>query len=157
MATMILTPDGRQWRVRRRLVPRLGAETLLGRVRRRMKAAATHASNGLDVGNGCMPGGFDDLAVLALVLVVLAVAIFVVIPLLAVIVDLLILVVLALLGIVARIAFRRPWLVEATASDGERHQWRVVGWRSSGERRDQVAQMLAAGVTPPADLLTDTV
>lgn len=157
MAKTILSPDGRQWQVRRRLVPRLGAETVFGRIRRRMKSAANHASNGLDVGNGCMPGGLDDLAVLALVLVVLAVAIFVVIPLLAAIVDLLILVVLALFGILARILFRRPWHVEATATDGARHVWRVVGWRRSGERRDQVAQMLAAGVTPPADLLTDTV
>ncbi|MEZ5410958.1 MAG: hypothetical protein R2761_23210 [Acidimicrobiales bacterium] len=151
MPNTILSPDGRQWQVRRRLVPRLGAETLPGRIWRRMKDAADHATTGVDVGSGCVPGSFSDLAVLAVALVLLAAVIFIVIPLLAAIVDLVILLLLAVLGILARVVFRRPWVVEAAASDGQRHQWRVVGWRRSGERCREIARSLAAGVVPPPD------
>lgn len=158
MATTILSPDGRQWRVRRRLVPRLGAETVLGRLRRRIRGTidkTRSAGDALDVADGCLSIDLDAIAVVVIVIVAVLLAVFVVIPLLVAIVDLLILVVLGLLGILARIVLRRPWVVEASAADGERHVWRVVGWRRSGERLDHIAQMLSAGIVPPADLLTD--
>ena len=43
----------------------------------------------------------------------------------------------------------------AVADDGQRHQWRVVGWRRSGEQCRHIAQMLAAGIVPPPDLPVD--
>jgi len=159
MATTILSPDGRQWQVRRRLVPRLGAETVLGRLRRRIRGTldkTRSAGNALDVADGCLSFDLDAVAVVIIVVVAVLLAVFVVIPLLVAIVDLVILVVVAVLGVLARIVLRRPWVVEAASADGERHHWRVVGWRRSGERRDHIAQMLSAGIIPPADLLTDT-
>lgn len=151
MATTITGPDGRQWTVRRRLAPRLGAETVFGRARRRVGSVINRTTNGLDVADGCLAFDLDAIVVVLLVLVALLLLIFVVIPLLVVIVDLVILLLLALLGIVARVVFRRPWVLEAASSDGRRHQWRVVGWRRSGEQCRHIAQMLAAGIVPPPD------
>ncbi len=151
----ITGPDGRQWTVRRRLAPRLGAETVFGRIRRRVASITNRTTNGLDVPSGCMSVDLDGIVVVLLVLAALLLLVFVVIPLLVVIIDLLILVLLALLGIVARVVFRRPWVLEAAASDGQRHQWRVVGWRRSGEQCRHIAQMLGAGIVPPPDLPID--
>lgn len=155
MATTITGPDGRQWTVRRRLAPRLGAETVLGRIRRRVASVTNRTTDGLNVADGCMSFDLDGIVVLLIVVAALLLLVFVVVPLLVVIVDLVILLVLAFLGIVARVAFRRPWVLEAASGDGQRHQWRVVGWRSSGERCREIAQMLTAGVTPPPDLPID--
>jgi hypothetical protein len=101
-------------------------------------------------GEGCI-ATLEDVAV-GLVLVVGALVLFVVVvPLLAALVDLVVLLLVALVGLGARIVFRRPWIVEARADDGTVHRWRVVGWRAGGEGRDEIAQMLTAGVVPPAD------
>ncbi len=157
MATTITGPDGRQWTVRRRLAPRLGAETVLGRVRRRVAGVMNRTTDGLDVADGCLSFDLDAIVVVILVLAALLLVVFVVIPLLVVIVDLAILLLLAFLGIVARVVLRRPWVLEAASNDGRRHQWRVVGWRRSGEQCRHIAQMLSAGIVPPADLLSDVV
>lgn len=34
--------------------------------------------------------------------------------------------------------------------DGAVQTWKVVGWQVSRERRDEIAERLAAGVSPPA-------
>ncbi len=146
MAKTILGPDGRQWQVRRRWVPRLGADTVPGRLRRRLRRTMDKtrgAGDSLDVADGCLSVDLDAIAVVAIVIIAVLLAVFVVVPLLVALVDLLLLALLAVLGIVGRVVLRRPWVVDALASDGQHLQWRVVGWRRSGERRDQVAQMLA--------------
>lgn len=155
MATTITGPDGRQWTVRRRLAPRLGAETVFGRMRRRVASITNRTTDGLGAPDGCMSADLDGIVVVLVLLVALVLLVFVVIPLLVVIVDLLILLLLAFLGLVARVVFRRPWVLEAASSDGQRHQWRVAGWRRSGEQCRHIAQMLAAGIVPPADLPID--
>lgn len=91
----------------------------------------------------------DVVAIALLVVVLVLVALVVVLPLVFVVVDLAILVVLALVGLVAKMVFRRPWVVEAVTDRGKRHEWRVVGWRRSGERCQEIAQSLEAGVIPP--------
>ena len=84
------------------------------------------------------------------VLVVLA-AVFLVIPLLVAVFDVALVLVAAIAGVLVRIALRRPWTVEARASDGTTQRWRVVGWRASGRRRAEIAEQLAAGVAPVPD------
>jgi hypothetical protein len=64
-------------------------------------------------------------------------------------VDLALLVLLTVLGIAARVVPRRPWVVEADASDGRQVLWRVVGWRDSGELADAAADALAHGISLP--------
>ena len=136
MGTTILSPDGRQWQVRRRLGSRLGAEDArLGRLRRRIRSTIGRGGDIFEGADGCVAVDLDALAVVVIVIVVILLLVFVVVPLLVVVVDLLILVLLAVLGIVGRVRLPRPWVVEAVADDGQRHQWRVVGWRRSGERQ----------------------
>lgn len=141
--------DGRTWTVRRRWVPRLGPETLWARVRRRVRQTVRRTSD-LDPGTGCLDfGGLDDVLVALVLLIVLAAAVFVVIPLLVALLDVLLVVLLSLLGVVARIAFRRPWTIEAVASDDTRLAWHVVGWKQSGALVRDLADRLRVGVPLP--------
>ncbi len=63
--------------------------------------------------------------------------------------DVVVVVLLTVLGIVARVLFRRPWVVEATSGDEMRRTWRIVGWRASHEAVDSIAGTLAHGHPPP--------
>jgi hypothetical protein len=72
-------------------------------------------------------------------------------PLLVAAVDLVIVILLGLVGLVSRVAFRRPWDIEARASDGSTSSWRVVGWRASGRRLAEIKQALGAGTIPGPD------
>ncbi len=76
------------------------------------------------------------------------------IPLLVALLELLFLALLIAVALVARVAFRRPWAVQAQADDGTSHWWRVVGWRASGRKIEEVAQHLEAGVDPAAERTT---
>lgn len=141
--------DGRSWTVRRRWVPRLGPETLWARFRRRVRQTVRRTSD-LDGGSGCLDvGGLDDLVVVLVLLLVLALAVFIVIPLLVALLDVLLVALLAVLGVIARIAFRRPWTIEAVASDETRLAWHVVGWRQSGALVHDIADRLRVGVPLP--------
>ncbi|HET9770367.1 MAG TPA: hypothetical protein VFS16_05720 [Acidimicrobiia bacterium] len=148
MAETVTAPDGRRWVVRRRWLPRLGGETLWGRFSRRLRQTFRRAGDAADADPGCLEVlGEGFVAAIVIIVVVLAL-VFVFIPLLVAIVDLLFLLALALLGALARILFRRPWIVEARADDATTLRWRVTGWRASHERCVQVAQQLQAGTDP---------
>ncbi len=156
MALEVRSPDGRRWRIRRRWVPRLGVERVLAWVRHLPTAKARRASGGGADARGWTPLAEIDVVaaaglVVAVLLVAVVVALVVVLPLLFVLVDLAILAVVALLGIVGKVVFRRPWVVEAVTDRGKRHEWRVVGWRHSGERCHEIARSLEAGVIPAPD------
>jgi hypothetical protein len=155
MGRRVVGPDGRGWVVRRRWAPRLGAGTLLGRfrrfvgpLRRQGDKARKNADGIVDV--GCL---FDELGLVliaigvVLVLVLIVVVVFVV-PLVLAVVDVVVVLLVTGVGLVGRIAFRRPWTIEARAADGTTQTWQVVGWRASRERRDEIADLLAAGVRP---------
>lgn len=153
MALEVRSPDGRQWKVRRRWVPRLGTERILSKVRHQVPTKERSGSDG--GGGGALSwvslAEIDVVAIALLVLVVALVALVIVLPVLFVLLDVAILAVLAVAGIVAKVLFRRPWVVEAVTDRGKRHEWRVVGWRRSGERCQEIARSLEAGVIPPPD------
>jgi hypothetical protein len=146
----VQTADGRTWHVRRRWLPRLGAETIpgrfWGRIRRTVRRTTDLADGAPDP--GCLEifgeGLIAGIAILLLVLL----AIFVVVPVLVALLDLLVLLLLLGLGAVARVLLRRPWIVEARTDD-EVRTWKVVGWQASGTLVDDVAQRLQAGVSLP--------
>jgi hypothetical protein len=144
----VTTPAGETWRVRRLWVPRMRGETLWSRLRRRIKRAR-RVSDWADVGDGCFVD-LDDLVIVVVVVVVVVLLVFLVVPLLLVLLDVLVLVLLLVLGVAARIAFRRPWVVEATDDGPLRHTWRIVGWRASGEKVEEIAGLLAHGHPLPA-------
>jgi len=149
----VKSPDGRQWKIRRRWVPRLATERIVARVRHQVPAKGADRTRGGGVdARGWMPfAQIDVVAIVLLVVILVLVALVVVLPLLFVLVDLAILAVLALVGIVGKVVLRRPWVVEAVTDRGKRHEWRVVGWRRSGERCHEIARSLEAGVIPPTD------
>lgn len=153
MAIEVRSPDGRQWKIRRRWVPRLGTERILSKVRHQVPTKEKSGSDGAGVDTrDWMPfAQIDVVAIALLVLVVVLVALLIVVPVLFVVLDLAILAVLAVAGIVAKVLFRRPWVVEAVTDRGKRHEWRVAGWRRSGERCLEIARSLEAGVIPPPD------
>jgi hypothetical protein len=148
----VQAPDGRRWVVRRRWAPRLGDETLWARAWRKYRGTIhrvfEHASG------GCVDDLGEGIVALLIGLVVLALLIFVVFPLVVVVVDLVILVLITLVGLAARVVFRRPWTVQARGDDGTVHRWKVVGWRASRQHRDDIADQLAAGLTPAPDTPT---
>jgi hypothetical protein len=119
-------------------------------VYRRFRQALRRAGNITEADPGCLEILGEGIGVAIAVVVVVAFLIFVAIPVVFALLDLVIVLLLALLGILARIVFRRPWVVEARADDGAISTWRVVGWTASRERCTEIAQLLAAGVTPPA-------
>ena len=148
MGETIVDRRGRRWVVRRRWMPRLGADTLWGRFRRRLRRTFDRVADGADLDPGCGELLGEGIAVALVVIAVALLLFFVVIPVLVAIVDVLILLLLAGAGALSRILFRRPWTVEATADDGSVLRWRIVGWRASGERCAQVARRLEAGLDP---------
>jgi hypothetical protein len=105
------------------------------------------SGGGLDLGN--------EIAAIVLILVafVVGVALFwwVLLPLLLVILDVVIVLILLALSIVARVLFRRPWTVEATAPGHDRLTTHVVGWRAALRRRDETADSLRRGLRLEAD------
>lgn len=163
MGTKVSTLDG-TWVVRRRWAPRiLGRATPMERVRRflpgerkrrRQEAGKPERSvtDNLDftpdVSSGCLD--VDELILFVLAVVALVLAVMFVVPLLVALGELLIVVVFALLGGVAKVVFRRPWTVEAISPHGERHDYRIVGWRRSGAAVDVIADRVTRELIAPA-------
>jgi purine-cytosine permease-like protein len=82
-----------------------------------------------------------------LLIVTIALLVLFGIPALLALVDLVIVLLATLIGVLSRLLFRRPWTVEALATNGERHQEQVVGWRASGEAVSALARRIEFG--PP--------
>ncbi|WP_433361725.1 hypothetical protein ACQPZX_29030 [Actinoplanes sp. CA-142083] len=107
-------------------------------------------------GGGGGGGGFfsldNELAVIAFILIgfVLAAVLFwwVLLPLLLLVLDGMIVLLLLAVSVVARVLFRRPWTVEATAPGETLIAQEVVGWRAALRRRDEIADALARGLRP---------
>jgi hypothetical protein len=95
------------------------------------------------------PGGF----LLILGLVVAAVVTLFVLPFFVFLVEVLLVALVAGFGIVIRIVFRRPWLVEAYPVEGphDKHLiWKVAGVQRSGLVVDQIADQIRSGVQIPS-------
>lgn len=148
----VVSPDGRSWRVVRRWAPRW-----VGRGPRARLAAARQRRRRRDGDDRVrwydwfdLPGDFGDspgafLAVIVIV-ILLVVSILWGLPLILGLIDVVLLLLAVLLGAVARVMFRRPWTVEAVASDGERRTRKVVGWFASGRAAEEWAEQLRHGM-----------
>ena len=166
-AIRVTAPDGSEWVVARRWIPRWAAMRIrrsvgerLRRRNRNRKRDEKDAETGsgtrwydfLDIpsgGGGCL----DELAILAVALVVIAAVWFLVIPLLVLVVDLLIAIGLVLIVGVTRVLFRRPWVVEAHGPDDLTVRRLVVGWRASGDEVQRLGTEITLGIVtrrPPS-------
>jgi hypothetical protein len=134
------SPDGRQWRIGRRWLPR---RPRLGRV------------DTPDLGGNLPDLDFgDDLGILgtilvAVVAVILAVFLALVLfNVIAIAIELTLVIVLLVAGVIGRVVFRRPWHVVARCGE-QSFSWRVVGWLRSRRVIADVAGQLAAGAREP--------
>lgn len=139
----LISPQGTEWTVRRKWVPR--------RLTWRGKGV-----RGVDVLDGAdVAFAADDLPAIGIIGVVIAVAVFsflavvFVLPALVFVLELLLIVVLVGSGVAARVLFRRPWTVEAKARGADHaYEWKVAGWQASGDTIDEVAGLLRATGQP---------
>lgn len=108
-----------------------------------------------DVGDlpdpGCAPDLAEGIVAFIVVVAVVLFLIFIGLPLLIALGELLLVLALALAGVVGRVLFRRPWIVDAVAPNGAHHEWSVVGWRASAAARSLVADRVTATGTVPTD------
>jgi hypothetical protein len=103
-------------------------------------------------GGGGVPGDIGaDFAVAIAALVVLVVAgvlvWFVIWPLLAIATELAVVATIAIAGLVGRVFFGRPWVIEAVDANAER-RWQVRGMAAARRTIDEIAGQLAAGTDP---------
>ncbi|QYG92304.1 hypothetical protein HC251_07535 [Iamia sp. SCSIO 61187] len=141
------------WEVHRRWVTRLGRETFGRRVGRRFRRSGSNLD--LADGVGCVPDLGEILFALVAFVVIVLLAIFV-LPVLVIAVEVVLGLVALLLGLVAKVLFRRPWVIDAFAADGTHLRWKEVGWRTATERRDEITRALAHGVIAPGGELLHT-
>jgi hypothetical protein len=158
---VVAAPDGTQWTVRVVWVPRWRAlARRFGGWRHKRKRKGVDVDPG-DAASGVLDIGSagDEILVVVVIFigVILAAVLFwwVLLPLLLVVLDLLIVLILLAVGVVARVLFRRPWTVEATAEGAETIQDGVVGWRAALRRRDELAEQLRAGTRPALGVASD--
>ena len=79
---------------------------------------------------------------ITIALLVLGLFVFVV-PALVFLLELVLTLLLGGLGVVGRVLFRRPWTIEGRRRGADHvFEWKVVGWRASGELLDSVAEQL---------------
>ena len=142
----IVAPDGVEWRVGRRWSRRSFGWTW----KRRGLAGDALSGIGNGIGNvDFQEGGLLVLAALAAVLILIPVLFFGI--------ELIILGALLAAGVIGRVLFRQPWVIEARSNDpltpGRRLEWHVIGWRKSQSLIQKVTSDLAAGREPPQGTL----
>ncbi len=147
---VVRTPSGQEWRVGRRWIGRP--------MPRWRKLSRRKTSNGearpLDAAEVLFSvpdlGGIDDLGAAIVILGAIVVIAIVVVPLLLFGIELILLGLLVATGILGRVILGRPWLVQAspTNGDAEALHWQVTGWRHSSNLIDEVASSLEAGLNP---------
>lgn len=134
----MVDPEGRTWNVRRRWV------------HRSVSWRGPKGGRALDLIDGAdLAGEGADLPIVGVITFALAalligvLAVVFVIPALIFALELLLVLAAIGLGVFGRVLFRRPWTVEARV-EGTRQgrEWKVVGWRASGDLIDSVAERL---------------
>ncbi|HXF31756.1 MAG TPA: hypothetical protein VN522_09545 [Solirubrobacterales bacterium] len=143
---VVKAPDGALWRVRRRWLDRP-----LPRLWRRFKESRNEDLE--DGALGALPNadwaeGWWGIAIpIAAILIV-----FVLLPLLGVALELIALIFVFCFGLIGRLFFGRPWIVEAVPQDGGDGKGAVAfpvkGWRRAGETVDRLALEIAAAGRP---------
>ncbi|WP_212998954.1 hypothetical protein [Winogradskya consettensis] len=151
--------NGATWRVRVVWEPRWRA------LARRFGGWRRNRKNGPDLGGLDLPSGNhsggggggwgdlgDDIAIgIAIIVGMIVFGVlfwWFLLPLLLLVLDVVVVVVLLIAGIVGRVLFRRPWIVEATGDGGAPVAAEVVGWRAALRSRDEIADRLRLGYSP---------
>ena len=148
----VTAPDGTRWKVGRQWWPDRGPDPADPAD---PGLADVPSGSGGDGGSWFDLGDADEFVVVLVVIGVVILAILfvttVVIPVIAFTIELIVLLALFFGGLAGRLLFRRPWTVRARVDGRTQRRWHVVGFRNSGELRDEVAEALRSGrALPPA-------
>jgi hypothetical protein len=141
MVGVVVAPDGKQWTVRRVWAHRTSAVRWRG------------VDRAVDAADALTPlAWLEDLhpilavpAMVAFLVLLLAATAAV----LLVLVDVLVLATLVVTGAVLRVAFRRPWRIEATPNDGRTLAWHVTGYGNSRRTMRDIEIALRDGCPLP--------
>jgi hypothetical protein len=144
----VTAPDGSRWRVGRRWLERRPPQ--LHKRLRLSDNSADFAWFGAELADGV-----GSLVGAAGLVILVAVVIVVVLPILGLAIELVLLLLILLFGLVARLCFGRPWVVEAApigAGRGHEERERVVrkvrGWRASGEEVARLRRQIEVSGRP---------
>jgi hypothetical protein len=142
--SLISSPDGRAWKVRRRWV-----ERPLPNLRRRFRRGQEEVKgegvlDGLLVADATEGWAFLGIAIAVGIVVVIL------LPLLGIALELIALSLVLVYGLFARVVLRRPWIIEAVdVEDGEeRVAFAVTGWRDSSAALRELRTAIAAAGPP---------
>jgi hypothetical protein len=105
-------------------------------------------ADGIAAFEGSIGGFIGMLIVIALITIGVALLL----PAVVLLVELILVVVLVGAGVLVRVLFRRPWLIDAEVQGPEgqdRLTWAVVGYRRSSEAVEEIADQLRRGVFTP--------
>jgi hypothetical protein len=144
----VTTPNGVEWKVRRRWIPHREGKGIVERFRtsrQRRKENGGGAEALADLGG--VDFGFEGLALAVGLIALILLLLLFGWPLVLIGVDLIWLLGAGTLGLLGRLVLGRPWRVEAV-STVERRTWHVQGFRSAGLSRDDLAAQLSAGINP---------
>jgi hypothetical protein len=122
----VTAPDGRRWKVRRLVLPRLRGRP---------------SGEGLDV--AAADAAILDAGLAGVAVLVLGILVLVFLPFVFFALELLLLP----LYFAYRVVLKKPWIVEAR-SGSEALRWPVRGWRRSGETVGLIARSLELGERP---------
>jgi hypothetical protein len=130
----VSAPDTRDWTVRRVMVPRAGRTSPDAEDTVRFDVDA-------DLGRELGP-------MAAVVTIVVVIAFMVLAPVLPFLVDVFVVLAIGVGMVAARLLFRRPWRIEATAAGTppEHLAWGVIGTRASAAAIDGIARDITGGV-----------
>lgn len=151
MARKVVSADGTSWSVGRRWLPR--RPRWRGKKRKKGKESSAafdpFVADLLDLDVPVIGGVLAAVATAVVIVALVVLAVTFVFPAVILLIEVVLLALIAGVGLAARILFRRPWTVEAmNTGTGELHVWNVVGWRSSGDLVDRVADALTRGDSP---------
>lgn len=140
----LTTPTGVRMTVRIAWVGNT-ARTLSGRLRRRGRTSL-EAGDAIEIVTLV-----DDLFAAVSAVVVAVVVVFLIVHLSPLALWVFVLAVAAGAVWIARVLFRRPWVIQQRTADGEAvEQWSVVGWREAHRVMVEVADQLeSSGVATP--------
>jgi hypothetical protein len=142
--SVITSPDGRRWKVRRRWVER-PVPSLRERFRRsRKEVDGEGIFDGMLVADAVEGWGAIGVAI------AVGVLILVLLPVLGVALELAALLLVLAYGLFARVVLRRPWIVDAVdlADPEERAAFAVKGWRDSSAALRELRAAIAASGPP---------
>ncbi len=144
MRTVRVTdPSRTEWTVCVRWRPR--HEALFRRFGGWRRKKKRNAADELDPTSGFdLLGPVDSLTALVVLVVALAVFWWVALPLMLLLLDAVFVLIVVLIGMVVRVALRRPWLVDAVSAE-QSFELPVIGWKRALRARDGIAGGLKSG------------